>query len=172
MTGVLVRKRDGTQKQMDPEGEESCDDKGEERRDDAGRHLVSTSGDPDCWGHRRQEERLEHRPLQKSFEKTVALPTPRFGASRTERNKCLVLCTGGLETNTGGVVGCIPLKWDHFGTVQTPMCQGTMSWNRCILPRDLSYGTSKLAFRMVVMTWMAVFPDLVLLRISIHNETG
>lgn len=84
MTGVLVRKRDGTQKQMDPEGEESCDDKGE----NGVMMQVSTSclpaGTPRLLGTQTPGGEQGTDPPEELRE-TVALPTPRFGASRTER---------------------------------------------------------------------------------------
>lgn len=66
MTGVLVRKRDGTQKQMDPEEKSPVMTRGRMAWLDAGQQLVSTSGDPETAGDTDARRRAGHRPSRRA----------------------------------------------------------------------------------------------------------
>ena len=85
MTGVLVRKGEGTQRQMDPEGEESCEDKGENGVTMQVRASCLPAGTPRLLGTQTPGGEQGTDPPEELRE-TVALPTPRFGASRSERD--------------------------------------------------------------------------------------
>ena len=85
MTGVLVRKGEGTQRQMDPEGEESCEDKGENGMTMQVSASCLPAGTPRLLGTQTPGGEQGTDPPEELRE-TVALQTPRFGASRAERD--------------------------------------------------------------------------------------